>query len=684
MIAKEQTNESTPFQLKTPHVKSTVAGASVLGDMRLYERALLIRRVEQRLLQLFAEGKLFGTVHTCIGQEWTGVAIAETLRDGDVIFSNHRGHGHYLARTDDVEGLIAEVMGKQAGVCGGRGGSQHICRDGFYSNGVQGGIVPVTAGLALAGKMRDTGNVAVVFIGDGTLGEGALYETLNIASKWNLPLCIVVENNKYAQSTSQKETLAGSICARAEAFDIKTAHGNTWQPGELIELAADAIEYVRHESRPLLLQIDTYRLMAHSKGDDDRDTAEVKSYWDVDSLSLMANDLDKATGDEIEARIATRINRAVELAEASPYAEAGGGSDEFSPQTEMGETIWTPTRIENPDRVVNRIHVALQRNMQRDERIIIIGEDIESPYGGAFKVTKNLSAEFPGRVRNTPISEAAIVGIGNGLALAGERPVCEIMFGDFLALAFDQLVNHGAKFRYMYNEQVTVPVIVRTPMGGKRGYGATHSQSLEKHFLGMTGTMMLAIHHRFDPAEIYDKLFETIDRPTIVIENKTLYGARTSDAAPAGFQWEHTDERFPTSRLRVAGGAKPDVVILCYGGMLPDVEKAVDRLFDEHEIIAEIVCPVQLYPFEPWALIHVLESVGSLVVVEEGQSFAAFGAEVIAQINESAPGVLKRVRRVAPPRHPIPSCGPLEKELLPGENQVVRVAVEIVRGGESN
>lgn len=682
MVAEEQTIESVPFKLTTSDSKSTLTGAKALSDTGLYERALLIRRVEQRLLQLFSEGKLFGTVHTCIGQEWTGVAIAETLRDGDVIFSNHRGHGHYLARTDDVDGLIAEVMGKQAGVCGGRGGSQHICRDGFYSNGVQGGIVPVTAGLALARKMRDTGNVAVVFIGDGTLGEGALYETLNIASKWNLPLCIVVENNSYAQSTSQKETLAGSIRARAEAFDIKTAHGTTWQPDELIEVAADAVAYVRFESRPLLLQIDTYRLMAHSKGDDDRDAAEVKSYWDIDSLSLMANELDTTTNDEIEARITARIKRAVELAEASPYAEAGGGTDELNPQNETVKTNWTPTRIENPDRVVNRIHHALQRNMRRDERIIIIGEDIEAPYGGAFKVTKHLSAEFPGRVRNTPISEAAIVGIGNGLALAGERPVCEIMFGDFLALAFDQLVNHGAKFRYMYNEQVSVPVIVRTPMGGKRGYGATHSQSLEKHFLGMTGTMMLALHHRFDPAEIYDTLFETIDRPTIVIENKTLYGVRTSDASPEGFHWEHSDERFPTSRLRVAGDVKPDVVILCYGGMLPDVEKAVDRLFDEHEIIAEIVCPVQLYPFEPWALIGALKGVGNLVVVEEGQSFAAFGAEVIAQINESAPGVIKRVRRVAPPRHPIPSCGPLEKELLPGENQVVRAVVEIAHRQE--
>ena len=143
---------------------------------------MLIRSVEQRLLKLFSEGKLFGTVHTCIGQEWTGVAVAESLKEGDLIFSNHRCHGHYLARTGDVEGLIAEIMGKQSGMCAGRGGSQHICSNGFFSNGIQGGITPVAGGLAFAQRLRGANNITVVFIGDGTLGEGVVYETMNIAS----------------------------------------------------------------------------------------------------------------------------------------------------------------------------------------------------------------------------------------------------------------------------------------------------------------------------------------------------------------------------------------------------------------------------------------------------------------------------------------------------------------------
>ena len=313
--------------------------------------------------------------------------------------------------------------------------------------------------------------------------------------------------------------------------------------------------------------------------------------------------------------------------------------------------------------------------MRRDDRIILIGEDIEGPYGGAFKVTKNLSRDFPGRVRNSPISEAAIVGLGNGLALSGLVPVCEIMFGDFMGLACDQLINHASKFRYMYNDQVDVRLIVRTPMGGKRGYGPTHSQSLEKHFLGLPDTRMLALHSHYDPGLIYDELFASIDRPTIVIENKLLYGLRVSDTAPDGFGLEHSDELFPTTRLRPE--CEPDVTILCYGGMLPDVVKALDPLFDEHEIAAEVICPTQLYPLNVWPIVESVMKTGRLLVVEEGLAFAALGAEAIAQVVERVPGTLRAVRRLASPEHPIPACGPLEKLLLPGTDLVVEAVREL-------
>jgi 2-oxoisovalerate dehydrogenase E1 component len=640
-----------------------------------YEMAALIREVEQRLLELFSAGKLFGTVHTCIGQELVGVAVAQALSEEDLIFSNHRCHGHFLARTGNVEGLIAEIMGKNTGVCGGRGGSQHLCdrERGFFSNGIQGGIVPIAAGLAFAQQLLGTQNIVVVFIGDGTLGEGVVYEALNIAAKWQLPLLVVLENNGYAQSTPQSQNLAGEIAARAAAFDLPFRKSSTWEPESLLEEVAECVRYVRACRCPVFLQIDTYRLMAHSKGDDDRDPAEVNSFWKRDPLQLFSDENPEMAARHREAaRI--RVDRAVEQALDAPFAEVLQNS---TAPGDDGIPSWRQASTLPNERAVARIRDSFKRNMKRDPRIVMLGEDIESPYGGAFKVTKDLSDEFPGRVRNTPISEASIVGVGNGLALAGLLPVCEIMFGDFLTLAADQLVNHSSKFRYMYNDQVRVPLIVRTPMGGRRGYGPTHSQSLEKHFLGLPNTQVLALHQRFDPGVVYDRLFADIDRPTLVIENKLLYGARLDSPVKPGFVLEHSDERFPTTRLRPA--ESPSVTIFCYGGMVTLAEEAIAAVFEEYEIVAELICPLQLYPLKPGPVIESVSRSHRLLVIEEGLSFAALGAELIAQLHERAPGIIRCSKRLAPPEHPIPSCAILENSLLPNVQSIITAIVELSR-----
>jgi 2-oxoisovalerate dehydrogenase E1 component len=334
------------------------------------------------------------------------------------------------------------------------------------------------------------------------------------------------------------------------------------------------------------------------------------------------------------------------------------------------------TDLPGKERVVSRIHEALRNHLSNDHRGFLLGEDIEGAYGGAFKVTKNLSIEFPGRVRNTPISEAAIVGVANGLALRGLRPVCEIMFGDFLTLAADQLINHASKFRWMFNDQVTVPVVVRTPMGGKRGYGATHSQSLEKHFLGLPGTRVLALHHRYDPRALYESVFRTSGDPTLVIENKTLYGEYVQEQAIPGFWCEHTKDDFPTTRIR--SGATPDITIFCYGGMLGDVEKAIDRLFDEHEIVAEVICPTQLYPLTIQPIVDSVRVSGMLLAVEEGQLFCGFGAEVVAAVHEACPCESLLTRRLGAASHPLPCCKSAEIESLPGVDSIVQAAIEMV------
>jgi 2-oxoisovalerate dehydrogenase E1 component len=645
-------------------------GDLVLPEVRLLEKVLGIRLFEERLLKLFAEGRLFGTVHTCIGQEWTGVALAEHLHPGDILFSNHRCHGHYLARTGNYSGLFAEIMGREAGICRGRGGSQHICHGNVFSNGIQGGIVPVAAGIALAMKLRGSGDISVVCIGDGTLGEGALYESLNLASIWNLPLLVLLENNLYAQSTSQSQTLSGSIEARAEAFGIRSLRADTWDAAGLIETAGEAVDYVRGESRPLLLRVDTYRLMAHSKGDDNRDPAEVESYRRRDLLhearlrqpELMA---------PIEADLLARLDTCIDEAEASPFSVIESRPDAEAP------VKWQPTEFKGGERVANRIYAGLRVALERDPRVLLVGEDIEGPYGGAFKVTRDLSQLFPGRVRNTPISELAVTGVGNGLALAGMRPVVEIMFGDFAMLASDQFVNHAAKFSFMYAGQVEVPLVVRTPMGGKRGYGPTHSQSLEKHLLGVPGTRVLALHHRFDPAEVYGRLLS--DRvpalPTLVVENKILYADKASPDAVEGFRWFHSSHDFPISYMRAE--SRPDLTIVCYGGMVPDAEKAVERLFVEHDLVAEILCPMQLYPLQLAAVLPLAKRSGKLLLVEEGHGFCGFTAELMAAFHELDSTLAMR-RLSSRPQH-IPSAKPLELTVLPGVDAIVEQSLELLR-----
>jgi acetoin:2,6-dichlorophenolindophenol oxidoreductase subunit alpha len=235
---------------------------------------LLIRNFEQSLLDLFAQGKLNGTTHSCIGQEYIPVAVGALLDHDDLVFSNHRGHGHYLALFNDPAGLLAEVMGRAGAVCNGVGGSQHIHRRGYLSTGVQGESMPVGAGAALHCKGAGKGSLAAVFIGDGTFGEGAVYETLNMAQLWQLPLLVIVENNHIAQSTPSRANMSGTVAGRAAAFGIAHRTLVTTDISAIRSELAPLIHEVRERPMPAVVEFDTVRLGPHSKGDDTRDEAE--------------------------------------------------------------------------------------------------------------------------------------------------------------------------------------------------------------------------------------------------------------------------------------------------------------------------------------------------------------------------------------------------------------------------
>jgi TPP-dependent pyruvate/acetoin dehydrogenase alpha subunit len=285
---------------------------------RRYRRMRFIRRFEEILLALFEEGVLNGTTHACIGQEADAVAVMEHLTDVDHVFSNHRCHGHYLARTGDALGLLAEIMGKDAGVCRGIGGSQHICAPGFKSNGVQGGIVPAAAGIAMAGQLDGTDMVSVVFIGDGTLGEGMVYETMNMASLWRLPLLVVCEDNRWAQSTPVAVNLAGDMAARFAAFDVPVREVDSTDVVELSAAAQAEIDAVRAGGGPRVLLIHTYRLCHHSKSDDERPEEEIAARWLVEPLVVHGQRLSGPERERIEDEVEAALAEVVATARALP------------------------------------------------------------------------------------------------------------------------------------------------------------------------------------------------------------------------------------------------------------------------------------------------------------------------------------------------------------------------------
>jgi len=269
-----------------------------------YRTLYLIRRFEETVLAEFSRGVFYGTTHTCIGQEANAVGVLSQIGADDIVVSNHRCHGHFLAYGGDPRALFAELMGKASGVCGGKGGSQHLQWRNFYSNGILGGTIPVATGMALAEKRRGSGALTVVFLGDGALGEGVVYESLNLASLWEAPILFVLENNHIAQTTPTGLAMAGAIPARFQAFGIPTCELDTSDVREIAPEAARLLSEIRRSPRPQALILNTERFGPHSKGDDTRPPALIERLKAArDPLGILAPDLDPAEREAVEAEV---------------------------------------------------------------------------------------------------------------------------------------------------------------------------------------------------------------------------------------------------------------------------------------------------------------------------------------------------------------------------------------------
>ena len=597
--------------------------------MNYIKQAVNIRAFEQSLLNAYSKGHLNGTVHTCIGQELFPVLLSEKIKHlRKLVVSNHRGHGHFLGLYPQKEDeLLQEIMGLPNGVSGGYGGSQHLIGDEFLSNGIQGGMIPTLAGAVEALKRKGVEPcIGVGYIGDGTLGQGVLYESLNFIGIRKLPILIVLDDNNYAQSTNTSTWINGLLDSRFKGFGLEYTEINMRVfDGDFNSLNTKIDSIINNVllNKPTVIRVLSNRLKSHSKGDDNRPDDYIKSINSEDFLTRkLTNDTD--LHDYFERRLRHFENRTEYYFNSDqvefPYKQTKNHNLSFQEQQSYHGTF---------NHLINR---ALRNTLNLNNDLLMLGEDIrdvsrpgEKLYGGAFKVTKGLSTEFDERLLNCPISEQLIVGFALGYSLRSSGSIAEIMFGDFLTLTLDQLLQHAAKFKTMYGVEMKIPFIVRTPMGGKRGYGPTHSQSLEKHFLGINGLNVFALNHRLCPDSFYKEILAT-QTPTLIIENKILY---TLKYRPLPEFYEFTSWTNDHFVMEVKG-EEPIATIFCYGEGLNVAEQVADILLDEEEYLRIICCTDLNSSLENFKWDNLIDS--SIITIEEGSNVAAWSSLISSSL----------------------------------------------------
>jgi acetoin:2,6-dichlorophenolindophenol oxidoreductase subunit beta len=325
------------------------------------------------------------------------------------------------------------------------------------------------------------------------------------------------------------------------------------------------------------------------------------------------------------------------------------------------------------------LNTSLRGALETSSDVVLFGEDLMDPYGGAFKVTRGLQRDFPDRVLTSPISEAALAGLANGMALRGLRPVLEIMFGDFIGLCADQIVNHTSKFRMMYNNSVTVPVTIRTPMGGGRGYGATHSQCLEKLFFGLPELRIVAPSMFCEAGEILASAISD-DRPVLFVEHKLLYPVELQTSSASGLWVTSRLDRwdYPVAVVRNYESGQPDVTLVAYGGLSRLVPTVFEHLAKEE--VRAVACLPSLIKPAPFEIIaEIAGETGRVVVAEENPVSWGWGAEIAVQLHNSLFGKLSRpVSRIGALETVIPAARELEQVVLPSGESIEKALLDML------
>jgi 2-oxoisovalerate dehydrogenase E1 component len=647
---------------------------------RFYLDLCRVRRFDERVIELFLKGVVKGTAHSCVGQEAIAVGACAALRPDDMIVSHHRGHGHCIAKGAEMPRMMAELFGRATGYCGGLGGSMHIAaldRGILGANGVVGAGIGLGAGAALSAAIRRSGQVALAFFGDGASNEGIFHEASNVAALWKLPLVLLCENNRYGLSTPiSLATSIPRIADRAAAYGM---------PGETIDgndvaavhgAVARAVTRARAGEGPSLIEALTFRWGDHSmRANLPRYRAEAE-----EEEARRSGDAVARLAEELRARQVPGIRLEALREDAAAEVEAAIGAAERAP--EPGEEVLAPAVIAPPPALPDEpgpdhpsarelsmtqaINEALHQEMARDGAVFVMGEDV-GRIGGIFGCTRGLLGRFgPDRVRDTPISEAAIASMAVGAAVTGLRPVVEIQIFDFVTLMMDAIVNQAAKFRFMLGGRPRVPVVFRGPQGGGIRLGAQHSQSLEAWFTHIPGLVVMAPSSPYDAKGLLASAIRD-DNPVVFLEHKLLY-VQARGPVPA------VEYAIPLGRAAILRPGR-DVTILATMAMVPQALKAAAELSRQHGIEAEVIDPRTLRPLDLETIIGSVRRTNRLVVAQEGWTRWGFGAEVVAAVVENAFDWLD-----APPERvgmrdvPMPYNDALERAVIPGSADIVAAA----------
>jgi 2-oxoisovalerate dehydrogenase E1 component len=640
--------------------------------LELHRRLHLVRGFEQRVSALYRDGEVPGFVHLSIGQEASAVGACWPLRTTDVITSTHRGHGHCLAKGLDPLGMFAELMGRDGGSNRGRGGSMHIADPNlgiFGANGIVAAGLPIATGAATAAQLRAEGGVAVAFFGDGAVAQGAFHEALNLAAVWRLPVVFFCEDNGYAEFSPAATQHAVGLAERASGYGVAHHAVDGNDVVAVATLMTELLAGVRSGGGPVLVSATTYRWHGHYEGDPQRyRTEDELREWQqrdplvVHAAALAAAGVDADLVAKVEAEVVAELDAAVAAARAM---EPPAVSSLFDFVVRERPSLSMPAEPVLPEgeaptfRTMDAIRTALEVELETDPRVFVAGIDVAAG-GNVFGLMRGLHDRFGERVRDTPISETAIMGLGVGAAMAGLHPVVELMYLDFVGVCLDQLLNQAAKMPYMTGGAAEMALTVRTQFGAGRSSGSQHSQSLEALLAHIPG---LSVVLPSTPASTYGLLRAAIQdpNPVIFIENRLLYGAK--GAQPL------IDHIVPIGRAAVVR-AGTDVTVVSVSRMVHEAVAAAESLASEG-ISVEVIDLQTVAPLDTATVLASVAKTSRLVIAHEAVVPFGIGAEVAAVVAAEAFWDLDApIVRVGAAATPPPYSPVLEQAWLPGRAEI--------------